>query len=145
MIVASPRAAVSFRPLDAYNSDLQTRLDATVAAAIVALNLEPAQVIELPVAFRAGDLGALNIWSNPVNSVYLNGLLITGDTDETNPNKLIPLAPALKGLMNTAVAGAAVTDLRFLDDAPYQIRWGNVHCATNTLRIPLVDGFWTAL
>lgn len=145
LIVASPRAAASVRPLDAYNSDLQARLDATVADAIAALGLAPSQVIELPLAFRAGELGALNLWSNPVNSVYLNGIVITGDTDETDPDMLTPLTPALKDLLTTALAGAAVDGLRFLDDAPYQIRWGNVHCATNTLRIPIVDGFWTAL
>jgi len=145
MIVASPRAAASVRPLDAYNSELQARLDATVADAIAALGLAPSQVIELPVAFRAGEFGALNLWSNPVNAVYLNGIFITGDTDETDPDMLTPLTPALKGLLTTAIAGAAVEGLRFLDDAPYQTRWGNVHCATNTLRIPQVDGFWTAL
>lgn len=87
------------------------------------LGLTEDQVVRLPVSYDGGH----NVWSNPVNSLHLNGLVVTGDSH---------VPPAVAGNIRSQLLAAGARDVRFVDDEVYQDRCGNVHCATNTLRLP---------
>ncbi len=88
------------------------------------LGMTEEQVVRLPVSYEGGH----NIWSNPVNSIYLNGLAVTGD-------RHVPAAVARE--IETRLLDAGAREVRFVDDQRYQDNYGNVHCATNTLKEPL--------
>ncbi len=92
------------------------------------------RVIRLPVAFRApaagleaagGVAGAGSAWSNPVNSLFVNGTVICGSADMPDP-----VRETCRERFRAAGAKAVV----FIDDGAYQRRGGNVHCATNARR-----------
>lgn len=88
------------------------------------LNLRSDQVVHLPVGYQEGH----NLWSNPINSIYLNGTVVTGQHR---------LPPGLAGEIEQRLLEAGAEEVRFVDDERYQENYGNVHCATNTLRQPL--------
>lgn len=88
------------------------------------LNLAEDQVVRLRI-----HGGGHNLWSNPVNSVYLNGIAVTGDRLRAGSRGPRDRGPAL--------LHAGAREVRFVDDQRYQDNYGNVHCATNTLKIPL--------
>ena len=96
------------------------------------LGLSEAQVVRLPVSYEGGH----NIWSNPVNSIYLNGIAVTGD-------RHVP--PAVASEIEAQLRSAGAREVRFADDQRYQDNYGNVHCATNTLKEPVVADFSRAL
>ncbi len=101
-------------------------------------DLNPDHIISLP-ALITSPRNASTLWSNSVNSLVVNGTLILGD----------PHAPMLNG--NDAIAQVLQQRLRptrlelaFVDDTPYHVNYGNVHCATNTKRAITPPQFWTA-
>jgi len=96
------------------------------------LGLDEEQVVRLPVSYQEGH----NIWSNPVNSVYLNGTVLTGD-------RHVP--PAVAQEIQTRLLAAGAEQVRFVDDQRYQDNYGNVHCATNTLKEPVIRDFSDAV
>ena len=92
------------------------------------LNLSEDQVVRLPVSYEGGH----NIWSNPVNSIYLKGIAVTGD-------RHVPESVARE--IESRLVGAGAQQVRFVDDRRYQDNAGNVHCATNSLKQPVVPDF----
>ena len=96
------------------------------------LGLSEEQVVRLPVSYEGGH----NVWSNPVNSIYLNGIAVTGD-------RHVP--PAVAQEIEAQLLAAGAQQVRFADDQRYQDNYGNVHCATNTLKQPVVQDFSRAL
>ena len=136
MLFADTRSAVELAPESdgPSNQANQERLDKMLHGGSYAsgessrgllaeLNLSEDQVVKLPISYEGGH----NIWSNPVNSVYLNGKVLTGD-------RHVP--PAVARDIESKLLAAGAEEVRFVDDERYQDNYGNVHCATNTLREP---------
>jgi protein-arginine deiminase len=141
LLLADTRRAVALVPQEAgpSNERNQGRLDRVLGGGSYAdgsrtrglraeLGLSEAQIVRLPVSYEGGH----NVWSNPVNSVWLNGEVVTGG-HRVPPKVAADIAASLRA------AGARA--VRFVDDAPYQDNLGNVHCATNTRKAPVVEDF----
>jgi hypothetical protein len=99
------------------------------------------RIVSLPVVF---DLEGRAVWSNPVNSLWVNGVVVVGDPQlvkvakiEANQNGGDPVRAAVVA----AIAPLGLT-VEFIDDGYYQLRSGNVHCATNARRSAPVVPFW---
>jgi protein-arginine deiminase len=140
---------VGFPPLSVTESlqdytDVSQRLQATKLDPIVDgvkrdFQLSDRQIIRLP-GMVTGTEEAATLWSNSVNSTHVNGTLFIGD----------PFDPQVQGqnilkqelFERLKPLGVRVS---FLDDRPYQEKRGNVHCATNTRRLPLYSAFWEHL
>lgn len=143
MIIVSPKAAhdiIGGTFYGPYNKGIEAKIQSTIATAKQALGLGDAQIIRLPLYFGYGGVAE---WSNPVNSVYLNGTQAIGNTDNYY---------GVNQVSSTAYGKAiakAFTDLgiavKWIDDRAYQPNHGNVHCGTNTRRTPLYDAFWDQL
>lgn len=117
----------------------QEKLDKILAKAEHDFNLDPKQVITLPVMVYS-TTEAQTLWSNPVNSVHINGTVFVGD----------PVAPQVRGkdLIQAEIRQKLEPlglEVQFLDDSAYQANAGNVHCATNSKRLPVVDEMWKHL
>jgi protein-arginine deiminase len=141
LLLADTRRAIALVPGEAGSSNVrnQARLDRVLAGGTypdgsrtrglrAELGLADDQIVRLPVSYEGGH----NVWSNPVNSIWLNGTVVTG-------RHRVPEAVAAD--IETQLQGAGARSVRFVDDAAYQDNMGNVHCATNTRRTPLVDDF----
>lgn len=140
LVVVSPRRAarIAGKNLNAYNAGVQAKVDEAVKTAVQALGLEESQIVELPLFFSHGGV---NQWSNPVNSIHVNGKVALGNTmGHAGQNEL----------KSTAYGRDIEKQFRALSLAPvwvndiaYQPNHGNVHCATNTLKVPVVEEFWS--
>ena len=156
MTVGSPAEAarVTGTTLDAFNLDIQAKVEKMlsggeykIGGSLVKydgvyrlLGFSSERTLFLPVLFNPVEVdsssarpGAHNRWSNPVNSVFVNGSLVTGGA-------YVP--EAVRADLRKKLQGAGVRDVYFVDDRVYQDRWGNVHCSSNTCREPLFDEFW---
>jgi len=133
LIVVSPREAGRLQPSEygPYNKGIQAKIDATLADVRGKLSLSSDQIVELPVFFEEGH----NIWSNPVNGVYLNGTALLGGTY---------MPDDVRNTITRKFSAVGVRT-RFADDAVYQDNLGNVHCASNTLRTPVVAAWWKSV
>jgi protein-arginine deiminase len=101
--------------------------------------IQPDHIVALP-AVMTSARNATTLWSNSVNSVFINGTLVVGDPHGPLQNGVDAIAQELHQILDkTGVR------LAFVDDSPYQINSGNVHCATNTKRQPLRPHFWDDL
>ena len=145
LLIADTRSATALVPGEAgpSNKKNQARLDKILSGGSYAngqstpgvlkeLGLSESQVVRLPVSYEGGH----NVWSNPINSIYLNGTAVTGQ-------HRLPATVAKEIEARLRAAGAQ--DVQFVDDHRYQDNLGNVHCATNTLKQPLVKDFSQAL
>jgi protein-arginine deiminase len=117
----------------------QQRLDPILEKAKQDFHLTDDRIIQLPVLYSDVQ-EASGLWSNPVNSIYINGTVIAGD----------PLAPAIEGqdyVQQTIREqfNAVQIPAQFIDDRPYQENRGNVHCATNARKEPIVFHLWQNL
>lgn len=141
LVIVSPRAAAELRgePLDRHNRDIQRKLDATIATARQRLGLAADQIVELPLLFTSGSAS----WSNPVNAVHLNGVVVLGDT--TGSDGARTLHGSRQGRAIERLLTALGLAVRWVDDAAYHVNHGNVHCATNALKRPLHPAFWLQL
>lgn len=158
MMVNSPEEAGKLVPgYDAYNRTVQTRLNAMLKGAsypvrghpvyfadmptkkglvmhpgaLAAFEIAGDRIVRLPVLYSVGQ----SLWSNPVNSVYVNGVVIAGKTN-------MPLAVHRDLEQKWKRHNAQVF---WIDDSMYQANYGNVHCATNTRRTPFFHHFWLPL
>ncbi|MEB3197732.1 MAG: protein-arginine deiminase family protein [Candidatus Sericytochromatia bacterium] len=145
LLLADTRRAEQLLPGESWpsNASNQSRLDKVLRGGsypdgtrarglLTELNLSEDQVVRLPVSYEGGH----NVWSNPVNSIYLNGVAVTGA--HRVPERIAEdIAASLKQ--------AGARSVQFVDDHRYQDNYGNVHCATNTHRAPLVKDFATWL
>jgi protein-arginine deiminase len=143
MIIVSPRAAydiIGGTYYGPYNKGIEAKIQKTIATAKRELGLTDAQIIKLPLYFAHGGVAE---WSNPVNSVYLNGTQALGNTDNYyGVNQVAKTSYGKAIAKEFQDLGIAV---KWVDDRAYQPNHGNVHCGTNTKRTPLVDGFWGGL
>jgi protein-arginine deiminase len=118
-----------------HNATLKAeRLDPYVDHLKAELGLDDADVIRLPVLFTPGGNARV---PNVVNALVVNGHVIMADPDGPS----VDGHDAFQRYAREALAGLPVA-VHFVDDRLYH-RWsGNVHCATNTIREPIVP--WQA-
>jgi protein-arginine deiminase len=147
MLVASPREAGVLYPsyYGAYNKGIQDKIDKSLhggayvvqgntitnEGVLKLLGLTAADVVELPLFYTDGH----NDWSNPINGLYIGGYFVAGETDIYQPEREVT-ENRIEAL------GMQVT---WVDDTVYQKNLGNVHCATNTTRVPVVPQFAAAI
>jgi protein-arginine deiminase len=147
MLVPSPREAGVLYPgyYGPYNQGIQAKIDKILHGGVYAvdggnihhegvlarLNLDGSAVVELPLFYTDGH----SDWSNPINGLYLGGIYVAGKTD---------LWPAEKNVISGRMQALGI-DVFWADDAVYQHHLGNVHCATNATRAPVVQQFVSAI
>ena len=147
LCVACPKAASSLKPGEygPYNKTIQNKLDKMLLGGIYIikgqkvdypgvlnfLGLDKKCVIGLPVLYSKGHPD----WSSPVNSVYLNGTIVAGNAYTT---------PEIRRAIEECFSPLEM-NVFWVDDKVYQDFSGNVHCATNTTKFPLVKTFNTSI
>ncbi|MEM6748983.1 MAG: protein-arginine deiminase family protein [Planctomycetota bacterium] len=114
-----------------HNRDLQAqRLEPIYANLREELGLDEEHVVRIPLLFTPG--GGAKV-PNMVNALVINGHVVMADPDGPE----IDGEDAFQKAVREKLADLPVT-VHFVDDQLYQ-RWsGNVHCATNTIREPIV-------
>jgi protein-arginine deiminase len=140
MIVSSPRAAsqvLGTTSYDSYNQDIQALIDDTIEVAKTELDIDDDDIVELPVYYSAlaWGSGAGANWSSPVNSPYVNGSIIIGNTETEESVKA-----DIEGRLS-----AVGVDVAWVHDADYHQFGGNVHCGTNTAKTPVCENFTACL
>jgi len=100
----------------------------------------PKQIVSLPVVFNTEGEA---LWSNPVNGLQVNGLWLVGDPQLGTFGKNFGGRDPLQVAIETAILPTGL-QVRFLNDAYYHLRLGNVHCATNSWRSAPGLPFWEA-
>ena len=83
------------------------------------------QLVEKGIDAAGRVTGAVGLWSNPVNALFVNGTVICGSAD---------MPEAVRETCRERFLAAGAADVVFIDDGVYQHRGGNVHCATNARR-----------
>lgn len=147
MLVASPREAGILYPdyYGDYNKGIQAKIDKSLhggsytvpgstiddVGVLKHLNLTEDAVIELPLFYTDGH----NDWSNPINGLYIGGYFVAGETD---------IWAAERNVTQSRIEALGI-EVLWVDDSAYQPNLGNVHCATNTTRAPIVPQFATAI
>lgn len=114
----------------------QQRLNPILEKAKQDFHLTDDRIIQLPILY-SDTQEAYGLWSNPVNSIYINGTVIAGD----------PLSPPIEGqdyVQQTIQQqfNSIHIPVQFIDDWSYQENKGNVHCATNARKQPVVSNLW---
>ncbi|MFO0632216.1 MAG: protein-arginine deiminase family protein [Nannocystaceae bacterium] len=118
-----------------WNNTCQARLDAVLAA--LAAEIEIPQVIEIPMLFMPVDElpsgTQLFCAATPgsVNMLVLNGHCIIPDPF----GPMLPAGDLFQACMRNELEALGLT-VNFIDDWDYHSQVGDVHCATNTRRIP---------
>lgn len=72
-----------------------------------------------------GVTDAASLWSNPVNALFVDGVVICGSAG---------MPEAVRETCRERFFAAGADRVEFIDDGVYQKNHGNVHCATNTRR-----------
>jgi hypothetical protein len=128
MLVASPREArryVNEFGFEAADAAIENIMTANINRMRAAIGIADRQIMRMPVIFGGGH----SLWSNPVNSLFLNGSVVAGNTR---------MPAVIQGAVRSKFQSMSAK-VFFVDDAVYQNNQGNVHCATNTMRIPVGD------
>jgi protein-arginine deiminase len=133
MIVASPAAAneVLKSGYDADQQRIQGYLDESVATLKRELGIGDADIVPLPLYFEGSGQDFGSRWSDPVNSIFVNGTFIIGQTDTP---------AAIKTSIETKLSALGI-DVAWVDDANYQSGGGNVHCGSNAAKTPPCANF----
>jgi protein-arginine deiminase len=107
---------------------------AAAAGLLPLLGLDESRVVRLPVAFEVPPEGLMadggvtdagSLWSNPVNALFVDGVVISGSAG---------MPKAVREICRERFLAAGADRVEFIDDGVYQKNHGNVHCATNTRR-----------
>jgi len=133
MVIVSPAAAntVMGSGYDSGNQQIQKYIDDDIALAKTELGLTDDDIIQLPTFFNGSGTDWAPNWSNPVNSVYINGTFAIGKTN----------TPAqVKADIEKKLAAIGV-QVAWVDDSEYNAGMGNVHCGTNTKKTPICKSF----
>ncbi len=126
------------RGLREYNRRLQeTEIEASIGTMKQAIGIGEADIVRVPALYEGVEGNAAALLPNLVNSVFLNGYQLMAD----------PRGPVYRGkdLMQEHVKGLLAKekiDVFFLDDLPYHLWGGSVHCATNVTREPFPFPWW---
>jgi len=107
---------------------------AAAGGLLALLGLDESRVVRLPVAFKVpakglladgGVTDAASVWSNPVNALFVNGVVICGAAG---------MPEAVRETCRERFLAAGADRVEFIDDGVYHKNHGNVHCATNARR-----------
>jgi protein-arginine deiminase len=133
MLVASPAAAneVLKTGYDADQQKIQGYLDEAVATMKKEIGIADADIIPLPVYYDGSGLDFAARWSDPVNSIFINGSFLMGQTDTP---------AAIKTSVESKLAAVGVEPV-WVDDSNYHPGGGNVHCGTNVAKTPPCPDF----
>lgn len=102
-----------------------------MAPAKTELGITDADIVRLPLYFDGSGLDFSSWWTEPVNSIFVNGSFVIGKTD----------VPAeIKTNIESTFAALGIEVAR-VDDANYQAGGGNVHCGTNAAKTPPCANF----
>lgn len=117
---------------NARQNDITTKIENVV---IKELGIPKERIIRMPALYN-NSAKATSQLPNPVNSLYLgNGHVIV--PKQHLPYKPFVFASIAKQIeTNFAKVGLKV---HFLDDEPYHVAHGNIHCATNVIRKSFVQ------
>jgi hypothetical protein len=110
-----------------YNLKIQKILSDIKIKTIKETGFSKDHIIELPVLYKSGH----NIWSNPINSVFINGTIITGETY---------LPTLIRKCIEDEFLNIGL-QTKFVPDKVYQDRYGNIHCSSNTQKLPLFKDY----
>lgn len=127
--------------VDEFNLKIQEKLNQIIAhhegygSLFDAFGIEQTQLKFLPLMYEAAEHGAVGRWSNPINSVFMNGAVLYGRSG---------IPHSVQDFIKSQIheSSFAATSL---DDSAYQQRLGNVHCATNSIRKMPKLAFWQVL
>jgi protein-arginine deiminase len=133
MIVASTSAAndVMKSGYDADQQRIQGYMDDTVAVMKKEIGITDADIVPLPVYYEGSGQDFSTKWTDPVNSIFVNGTFIIGQTS---------VPAAIKTNIESRFSALGI-EVAWVDDASYQSGGGNVHCGTNTAKTPLCANF----
>lgn len=111
--------------LEKSNKRIQQFLDRIKLEILEEIPFEKEKILELPTYYNNGR----SIWSNPVNSIFLNGTAVFGNSN---------LPDEIKKYITDTMTKIGLKSA-FINDSVYHRRHGNVHCATNTKKAPLAE------
>jgi hypothetical protein len=128
MIVPSPSLAndILKTGYDANQQKAQGYIDDVVATAKTELGITDADIVRLPLYFEGSGLDFSSRWTDPVNSIFVNGTFVIGNTD----------VPAAIKTSIESIFSALGIEVAWVDDGNYQRGGGNVHCGTNVAKTP---------
>lgn len=137
MIIVKPAAAnaVMGSGYDSGNQQIQKYIDEDIALAKTELGLTADDIIQIATFFNGSGTNYAPNWSNPVNSVYVNGTFMIGKTD----------TPAQIKTDIEKKLNAIGVNVAWVDDGEYNAGMGNVHCGTNTKKTPICKRFTDCL
>ena len=137
MLVASPAAAneVLKTGYDADQQKIQGYMDEAVATMKKEIGIADADIIPLPVYYDGSGLDFAARWSDPVNSIFINGSFLMGQTDTP---------AAIKTSVESKLTAAGIEPV-WVDDGNYHPGGGNVHCGTNVAKTPPCANFAACL
>lgn len=137
MLVPSPAAAneILKSGYDANQQKVQGYVDETVAIMKREIGIADADIVQLPLYFDGSGLDFSGRWSDPVNSLFIDGTFVIGQTD---------MPAAIKTNIESKLDALGIK-VAWVDDVNYQSGGGNVHCGTNASKTPPCANFATCL
>jgi hypothetical protein len=131
MLIISPFAAneVLNSGYDSNQQRIQELINGTITTVKNELGITDADIIHIPQYFEGSGNDFSASWANSVNSIFVNGTLIAGDTNTP---------AAIKTAIENKLQPVGV-DVVWVDDANYHMGGGNTHCGTNTKKTPVSD------
>ena len=106
-------------------------MDEAVATMKKEIGIADADIIPLPVYYDGSGLDFAARWSDPVNSIFINGSFLMGQTDTP---------AAIKASVESKLTAAGIEPV-WVDDGNYHPGGGNVHCGTNAAKTPPCANF----
>jgi hypothetical protein len=137
MLVPSPAAAneILKSGYDANQQRVQGYLDETVAVMKREIGIADADIVPLPLYFDGSGQDFSARWSDPVNSLFIDGTFVIGQTDTP---------AAIKTSIESKLDAIGIK-VAWVDDVNYHPGGGNVHCGTNAAKTPPCANFATCL
>lgn len=105
-----------------------------------AIGITESEIIRIPALFEKAGGFAGALMPNMVNSVYMNGSQLMSDPRGLVEKGKDLLQEYVKGLLKKEKI-----EVYFLDDLPYHMWGGNVHCATNVTRETYSTPWWQSM
>jgi hypothetical protein len=137
MLVPSPAAAneILKSGYDANQQRIQGYIDEAVAVMKREVGIADADIVQLPLYFDGSGQDFSARWSDPVNSLFIDGTFVIGQTDTP---------AAIKTSVESKLDAVGIK-VAWVDDTNYHPGGGNVHCGTNAAKTPPCANFATCL
>jgi protein-arginine deiminase len=137
MLVPSPAAAneILKTGYDANQQRVQGYIDETIAVMKREVGIADVDIVQLPLYFDGAGQDFSARWSDPVNSLFIDGTFVIGQTGTPT---------AIKTSIESKLDAVGIK-VAWVDDVNYQNGGGNVHCGTNAAKTPPCANFATCL